>query len=711
MVNISNRKTSLTNRFVGKETCKECHLKEYRDWQGSDHDLAMQIADSTTVLADFNNVTYKSKGIVYKFFKKGKDYYVNTEGENGEYKDYKIANTFGVRPLQQYLIDFSRGRKQCLTVAWDIEKKHWFDVQPEESIHPGEWMHWTGGSMTWNNMCADCHSTNLHKNYNPDTDTYHTTYSEINVAFGARHGPASAHVDYYKNPDKYKGVQPPALYMDSQTISYDLVDKCARCHSRRSQLTPYFDYKGVFLDHYKPSLTGPPEYYPDGQILDEDYVYGSFVQSKMYHYGVSCRDCHDMHTLKLKKQGNDLCMQCHEPVYNTPEHHFHQTGTPAAACVNCHMTGRYYMGVDFRRDHSFRIPRPDQSAKYGTPNACTGCHKDKSNRWAAKAIEKHTGKKPAPHFTDDLLKGYHEDVAGFEKVFTNKDNPEIVRATAIFQDANTNLTPESVRKIMQYLNDSTAMVRNEAVLGLDKFDAPEIAKAIKPLLTDSVRLVRISSARYFTLHNLSVDTTSQAYQDYITELKTNADFASGQLQLALFYQAKGDIEKAIKAYEKALEIDNYFNMARMNLALLYYRQGNIKKAEELYKKVIEQEPDYSYPYFMLGLLYHELGKTEKALEYLKKACEKKPPILRAYYNYALLLQKELKYNKSLKVINKALLDFPMDEDLLYVKLLGEMKSNRKDAALQTCRLLLQINPGNENYKKIYKDLESNSSRP
>ncbi len=696
----------IEKKFAGKETCKKCHPEEYAQWQGSDHDLSMQIANEQTVLGNFNNVIFKSKGITYKFLKKGEDYLVNTEGDDGQYHDFKIANTFGVRPLQQYLVDFPGGRKQCLTVAWDTRRNRWFDIQPEDSVHPGEWMHWTGGSMTWNNMCADCHSTDLHKNYDPATDTYHTTYSEINVSCEACHGPASQHVAYYRNPGKYKTAKPPALYMTKKTTAHELVDKCARCHARRSQLTPYFDYTGHFLDHYKPALISPPEYEADGQIKDEDYVYASFIQSKMYHHGVSCRDCHNMHTLKLKKQGNKLCLQCHESTYNNPAHHFHKQGTAASQCINCHMTGRYYMGIDFRRDHSFRIPRPDQSEKYGTPNACTGCHEDKSNRWASQVIENHFGKNRQDHFSNDMLKGYFTNPDYFLEVVRQKKYPAISRATALSHFAGINLTDDDIRTVISYLKDSSALVRNEAITGLDKYTAPAIIDKINNLLNDSIRLVRISAARYLQLHNLPVDTNSTAYKEYLTELKTNADFASGQHQLALFYQSKGQIDKAIFAYEKALKIDNYFNMSRINLALLYYQKGNINKAEKLYQTVIKQEPAYSYPYFMLGLLYNETGDKAKAMKYLATACDKQPPVSRAFYNYALMLQAAHKDKQSVEVLQKALQIFPGNENLLYVKLLGEKNAGFNDQALKTCRLLLQINPDNQTYQKIYHDLQN-----
>jgi len=696
--------------FVGSETCKSCHQQEFSEWQNSHHDLAMQLADSTTILGNFNNTVFKSRGINYRFFKKEDGFYVNTEGEGGKYQDFKVAYTFGITPLQQYLIKFSDGKYQCLLTAWDAKQQKWYDLQPNLKAHHDEWMHWTGGSMTWNNMCADCHSTNLQKKYDITTEIYNTTFSSIDVSCEACHGPSSTHVDYYENEDNPKGGNPPKLYMNTSMNSKELVQKCARCHSRRSQLTEYFDYKGHFLDHYNPSQMIDPVYELDGQIKDEDYVYGSFVQSKMYHNGVSCKDCHNVHSLKLKKKGNALCLSCHEPEYDTNSHHFHQQNTEASQCVNCHMTGKTYMGNDFRRDHSFRVPRPDQTITYNTPNACNGCHTDKSARWASNFIKSAYGEKRPEHYSEFLLAGYHGDIDAFYKVFSKNSNPEIIRATALNQYGNHPLSEEEINRLIAFVKDSSALVRNETVLTLSKLNRHDLSNTIEPLLLDSVRLVRVSAARYFNIKNsdiLKKDNYKAAQKEYFNELKVNADFASGQHQIALNHQAKGNIDKAIEAYNKALKIDNYYNMSRINLALLEYNRGNIQLAETLYLKITKQEPEYSYPYFMLGLLYNESGNSNKSLKYLSLACDNQPILPRAFYNYGLKLQEKGMYKKSIIVIDKALKTVPYDEGLLYIKLLGQINTNQNKEAYRTCILLLKISPDNVNYKEILASLSSN----
>jgi tetratricopeptide (TPR) repeat protein len=693
------------SHFVGSTSCKTCHKEAYASWENSHHDQAMKIADSTSILGDFNDITFTSKKIKTRFYKREGNYYVNTIGSDGNYQDFKIAYTFGVTPLQQYIIQFPNGAYQCLDIAWDTLENKWFNLQPDLNIDTQEWIHWTGGGMRWNTACADCHSTDLEKNYNSETSTFNTTFSEINVSCEACHGPASTHVNFYENPSE--SSLPPKLNMDAGLSSVELVDKCARCHSRRAQITKKYPYEGTFLDHYSPSLLTDPIYELDGQIKDEDYVYGSFVQSKMYHNGVSCRDCHDVHSLKLKFDGNALCMSCHEPKYNEKTHHFHKPNTEASQCINCHMTGKTYMGNDFRRDHSFRIPRPDQSVKYGTPNACTGCHTDKTDEWASEAINKNYGSERADHFSDHLLPGHGGDMAALEKLMSQGQYPDIVRATALGLYSNQQFTSREVNEVLKYLKDSSALVRNEAVLTIDRLGINELSNSIAPLLMDSIRMVRISALRYFNTTNIVPENLSdfdKAKKEFLDQLEMNADFASGQHQIAVYHQSKGNTDLAIKAYKKAIEIDNYYNTSRMNLALLQYTTGNVEEAEKLYLDVIEIEPDFSYSYYMLGLLYNETGQSEKSMKYLEKACSKEPINVNAFYNYALKLQEVGSNEKSLVIVNKALQSMPSNERLLYVKLIGLINLNRTQEAYTICQTLVSIAPGNPSYQQLLGQL-------
>jgi len=688
-------------KFMGSVSCKTCHQEQFNDWQNSHHDQAMKIADSTTILADFNNTSFTNQNVKSTFFKKNDGYYVKMEGDNGAFQDYKIVYTFGVTPLQQYIIEFPNGAFQCLQTAWDTEKKVWFDLQKDLELQSDEWIHWSGGAMRWNTACADCHSTDVRKNFDEETNTYHTTFSEIDVSCESCHGPSSQHIEYYK--DSMNGTPPTKLYMTKNMASTEVVDKCARCHSRRTQLTKYFDYKGQFLDHYDPALLNYPTYELDGQIKDEDYVYGSFIQSKMYHNKISCKDCHNPHSLQLKQTGNALCLSCHLPKYDSKEHHYHKLNTEGSQCINCHMTGKYYMGNDFRRDHSFRVPRPDQSLNYGTPNACNDCHNDKDAKWASDFIVANYGITRLDHFSDYLLKGSQGDFEAYKTLFSQTKYPEIARATALGQYVNQALSEAQLNDLLKFLKDSSALVRNEAIKGFENAINQDYSKYIEPLLKDSIRLVRISAARYFNSVNSLVtegEPFKAAHREYMDGLDMVSDFAGGQHQIALYYQAKGNIDLAMKAYKKSIEIDNYYNQSKMNLALLYYQMGNLEETVKLYLKVIEQEPNFGYAYYMLGLAYNEMGRTIEAKKYLLEASVKDPNNVNAIYNFSILLQQENKFTESIKFLDNAIQRFPDSERLLYAKLSALLNTQQYKESYDICSKLLKIAPENQEYKQI-----------
>jgi predicted CXXCH cytochrome family protein len=327
--------------FAGTVACIECHEREYREWLGSNHDEAMMMANDSTVKGYFNEVTFRNQGVSTRFYRIDGKFMVNTQGPDGKYDDYEIIYTFGTEPLQQYIVAFPRGRYQCLRIAWDTEKGKWFDLYPDLKIALQEWLHWTHGSMTWNTACADCHSTNLQKNYYIEADSFHSTYTLIDVSCEACHGPARDHINYVQSEDFDSTVVYQAsghLRMIAGGPAHQQVDDCARCHSRRVQFTKAYDYEGIFMDHYAPEILRDHLYFPDGQILDEDYVYGSFVQSRMYQNQVKCTNCHNPHTARIRFTGNQLCLQCHDPgKYDVYEHHFHRDSEGGQECINCHM--------------------------------------------------------------------------------------------------------------------------------------------------------------------------------------------------------------------------------------------------------------------------------------------------------------------------------------------------------------------------------------
>ena len=411
--------------YVGSTVCVRCHIKQYEQWSASHHYRAMQIASTETVLGNFEDETFDYSGIRSTFFKKEGNFWVRTDGPNGELADFEVTHTFGIDPIQQYLIPFPDGRIQALGIAWDTRSKEeggqrWFHLYPNGPITHTDPLHWTGHNQTWNYMCADCHSTNLKKNYHLEKNRYETTWSDINVGCEACHGPGSNHVSWVNESRPEAEPSEATPYNNGITVlatEADEINTCSKCHARRSILAEEYIPGQSFLDFYMPALLDSNLYYSDGQILDEVYVYGSFLQSKMHHRGVRCSDCHNPHSGHLLKAGNATCTTCHqtEPpsrlptlkskLYDSPQHHFHQPDSPGSQCMACHMPSKHFMVIDERHDHSFRIPRPDLSVELGVPNACKACHAKQSAQWAADRVAGWYKHQPKDHFATALDAG------------------------------------------------------------------------------------------------------------------------------------------------------------------------------------------------------------------------------------------------------------------------------------------------------------------
>ncbi|MBM4094540.1 MAG: hypothetical protein FJ276_34815, partial [Planctomycetes bacterium] len=348
--------------YVGRGACVECHETETREWEGSDHDRSMDVATDETVLGDFNDATVTHHGMTSRMYRDGKRFMIHTEGPDGKMADFEIKYVFGVRPLQQYMVEFDRradvaehevARLQVLRISWDTQRKQWFYLPPPdvpEKLSPDDELHWTGIGQCWNYMCAYCHSTNLRKNFDVRTLTYHTTFSEIDVSCEACHGPGSLHVELARQK---------SLFWDRR-IGYGLarlkgpdtrpeIHSCSPCHARRQVLYPGFQPGDDFHDFFSNELLQEDTYFADGQIKDENFEFGSFTQSKMYHKKIRCTDCHNPHTARLKHDGNKACTSCHqhsEAKYDTIAHHFHKSDSTGAACAECHMPETTYMEVD-----------------------------------------------------------------------------------------------------------------------------------------------------------------------------------------------------------------------------------------------------------------------------------------------------------------------------------------------------------------------------
>ena len=707
--------------FVGREKCKSCHKKEYDKWLNSDHDKAMDVANEDTVLGDFNNAVFEDDGITSRFYRKDKKFFVNTQGPDGKMGDFEIAYTFGVKPLQQYLVPFPGGRLQCLNIAWDVEKKKWYRLPPYDVKGPDDWLHWTKAGQNWNIMCADCHSTHLQKGYDPKSGTYKTTWSEIDVSCEACHGPGSLHVEWADKPPMAR-TETDGYELVVQTGDMDSerqVQLCARCHARRSMLGDYSHFEDDMMDNLVPELLNEPLYYPDGQILEEDYVYGSFVQSKMYHNNVRCSDCHEIHSVKPVKEGNELCLQCHRAdTYDTKDHHFHkkkgEKGEPVksstgevlsevgegAECVRCHMPGRYYMGIDYRPDHSIRIPRPDLSIKLGFTDSCSRCHKDKPIEWSSDNATKWYGLSRKPHYGTVLAagrKGTPKAGADLIKLAGDQLFPVIVRATALSL-LSSYPGEESTLAFKQALGDEQALIRHTAARYFSCPDPGELVKLMAPMLYDPVKAVRTQAAMNLTVIPAEQLNTGQrkAFQaallEYQKSMEYSADFSAGRHSLGNMYSNLGQLEKAEENYKAAIQIDDAFYPAKVNLAMLYNHMGKNDKAEFLLREVVKAHPELYETAYSLGLLLAEKKEYAEAAVYLEAAAKGLPDHSRIHYNLGLLFQYLERPSEAEVALLRALEIEPDNMDFLYAAADHYIKRKKFREAKQIAQQMIKKYP-------------------
>jgi tetratricopeptide (TPR) repeat protein len=700
-----------TLAYIGASACGQCHQAQYQAWQGSHHALAMQPANPQTVLGDFKDARFDYNGVTSRFFRRDGQFFVNTDGPDGQSRDYAVEYAFGLTPLQQYLIALPDGRKQALSIAWDSRGpaqggQRWYHLYPQEKIDHADPLHWTGPYQNWNFMCADCHSTQVRHNYDAQAERFDTQWGEINVACEACHGPGSAHRDWARRKADWRAFLKPkeagnGLAVDlsgrqqpnrpenlarSTALSFregQELKTCAVCHARRTALTNEFKPEEGFDQHFLPTFLRPELYEADGQIKDEVYEYNSFRQSKMFAKGVTCGDCHEPHALKLRGGLGAVCLQCHEAKRYAAKAHHHHAEDGQVACVDCHMPQKTYMGVDPRRDHSFRVPRPDLSVRLGVPNACQHCHQDKDSAWAATQVQSWLGREPrgfqryaeAFHALRDTEAGAE---AALQAALRDSTTPPLVKGSllaeaegflhAVAQDVQNSLHADSVAERLGALT---------AIGGLPSSQRWPLAAH---LLQAPERNVRVEAARLLLAPDLD-EAQKRQMEPALGELKAAAAIYASRPQWRLIAAdieiKQGHPEKAIEEYEKALDIQPVFAQAYANLADTYRALGQEDKVQETLARGLARLPKEAALHYAKGLSHIRLKQTAAGMKALKRASELAPGDRIFAYAYALGLYSQGDKQAAFAFLKQRQDLHPAERNTLYLLAQLAMEENRR----------------------------------
>jgi tetratricopeptide (TPR) repeat protein len=718
-------------QFVGAATCASCHAAEHEAWQTSQHERAMALATTDRVLGDFDNVTFTDRTGETTFFRQGETFIVRTAGADGKVRDFPIRYTFGVDPIQQYLIEMPDGRVQALSIAWDSRPadeggQRWFHLYGDDPPPPGDELHWTGRLQNWNFMCADCHSTNLRKNYDASTDRFATTWTDINVGCEACHGPGSKHVSWANASavERMLGWQDNGLTVrldERDGVSWSIdpatgrpsrseprttereILACAPCHSRRTQLAEGYRAGLAFTDFYRPVTLDAGLFHADGQQLDEVYTYASFAQSRMAHAGVTCSDCHDPHTARVRAPDNTLCAQCHVPArYDTPDHHRHTATSTGPACVACHMPERTYMLIDPRRDHSIRVPRPDLSVELGVPNACTACHTGQTDQWAAEQVEGWLGR-PATGF-QTFARAFHADVVGAPDasaqliaLATDTGQPAIVQASALARLA-ARPSPQAIEAASKGLANPDAEVRLAALQIADALPPRDRLAMAGAALVDGSRAVRIEAARLLAgagggVRNADgTDVSLRARAELEASLQLNADRPEARNMAASLLASAGRVDDAIAAYRAAIAFAPDYVATYVNLADLYGRQGREVEAETVLRQGLTAAGERPELLHALGLSLVRAGRRAEAVAALGRAAVLAPDVPRFGYAWAVALHSTGEPQRAIAVLEDVLSRHPRERDGLYALATFLRDAGRRVEALRTAERLAALFP-------------------
>ncbi len=738
--------------YVGREACVDCHAQQDSVWTGSHHDLAMQPASGATVLGDFDAASFVHGDTESVFVRDSAGFAIEVREADGTSSRLRVPFTFGVHPLQQYLVELPGGRLQSFPVAWDSRAadqggQRWFHLYPDEEAPPGDPFHWAGMANNWNYMCAECHSTDLEKGYDGATDTYATTWEEVNVSCEACHGPGSEHVAWAEAAAadsaagrlgaREAGAERPGLTVelgdpgDGQWVMDPVtgiaartappggmqIETCARCHSRRSTLAFGTDPGGLLMESHLPRTLGEGLYHADGQILDEVYVYGSFLQSSMYRAGVLCSDCHEPHGLGLKAPGNGVCASCHDPTrFDTPEHHFHEADTDGAQCVSCHMPDRTYMIVDPRRDHSLRVPRPDLSDEVGAPDACTACHADRSSSWAADAVAGWYGadRRAERHYGQILAAGRRgapgSDVE-LAALVADTAWPAIVRATAVEMLA-ARPGPMLAAVLANAVRDADPLVRSTAAQAAEVVPVQNRLQVVGPLLSDTVLAVRSEAARLLAgvpanlIPPAQARLLDRALAEYVASLQAMWDHPSSRVGLARLHADQGRVEEAEASLRSAIDIGPWFVPSWVNLADLYRAQGRDAEGELLLRRGLDQIPDAPELHHALALLLVRTGRSAEAVSSLATAAELAPDNGRFAYAYGVGLNSLGSTEQALEVLAEASSRQPYDPEILFALATISRDAGRLDEALGYARRLAELRPQDPSLAALISQLEA-----
>lgn len=705
---VSNAPSS--GAYTGSLSCRECHPKFYELWSTSFHGLAMQPYTSEVAqkLRPHTNDLVAGK---YRFRADIARGVVIERGPEGE-KEYKIAQTTGGKNVFYFLTQLERGHLQTLPAAYDVRRQEWFDTTASAVRHfddgrRDEALYWKERPLTFNSSCYNCHVSQLEKNYDLGTDSYRTIWAEPGINCETCHGPGEQHVELFRNWPTNK--PPPAdlkLIVTKRLSIAQRNDMCGPCHAKMSPVTPSFSPGEKYFDHFDLVCLENPDFYPDGRDLGENYTFTQWLMNPCAKSGkLDCVHCHTSsgrYRFHEPAKANDACMPCHEgKVKNAPAHTHHPAGARGNLCISCHMPMTEFARMR-RSDHSLRPPAPAATERFGSPNACNICHTNKTPAWADQKVRKWRSRdyqKPLIETASLVQAARKGDWSRLQDIISYMLSPgrdEVVTASLVrlLAACENEAKWPAIRKLM---DDPSPLVQSSAADQMSHRLDQENIRLLAKAASDDFRLVRVRAASALAavpeeqFPEAARTNVRAAIAELVTSMNSRPDDMSSHYNLGNFYMSRGEMQKAIDAFDVAIKLRPDALPPRANAAIAYNALGQNDKAEASLCRALAIEPTNAAVHLNFGMLLGEMQKVPQAEQEFRAALKSDPKLAAAAYNLALIVSKDHP-EEAMTLITRAATLRPDEPRYTYTLALFQSRAGNAPAAIATLEKALERSP-------------------
>ncbi|MEH6347197.1 MAG: multiheme c-type cytochrome [Bermanella sp.] len=669
--------------YVGSEACGQCHQAEFNLWKGSHHELAMNKATEQSVLGDFGNIKVTYQNRMAHFFKADKQFFVTTDNALGQSQTFEITDTFGIEPLQQYLVKFPRGRKQVLDIAWDsrdkslggqtwffINSDHGLEIINDEKINntsPLEHikapqpiinsatenssgpLHWTSSFYNWNSRCASCHTTGFNKNYDDKTDNYNSQFTADNVGCEACHGQGKQHIKWARGDTEkniqYNGFQ----YSLKDTGVWDVINEIAKDNSSPEEIG-----KGAIRNEVIDNIAK--------QTINEQSSVHRAPSTKMrtglssHQQITACAGCHSRRLqLGQHQEGeaftdNYLPMLIEEPLYHDDgqikdevfvwgsftQSKMFQAGVVCSSCHNAHSLKLKITGNGLcTQCHSPSVYDNNQHHKH-TPTSsgaqCVNCHMPSTTYMNVDDRRDHSFQIPRPDLSKEIDSpdactnchtNKNQDWAGekITELFGHNLKPHVY-AKPFFKAQLSHQT--QTKQLLHLANNPIlpAIIRASAWTHIGNHHTKSSVKALQDALKNESAVIRLGAVR--SLSTLPNDLRLELLDQNLNEksMAVRVEMAR-QLAAINLSKLKLDTRKKIKSlFSDLISAARYDADTPENQIILgnfYLAQNHIKKAIKHFQSALALEPHFQNALLNLADLYRGKNEDHKALPLLKEA--------------------------------------------------------------------------------------------